>query len=57
MTLIQTPVPPIESMTNLTSSLETLYIVSPKPKALLIPLWFLDDLYEDLPPILPFISP
>jgi hypothetical protein len=50
MTPIQTPVPPIESMTNLTSSLETLHIISPKPEALPIPLWLLDDLYEDLPP-------
>jgi hypothetical protein len=50
MTLIQTPVPPIESMTNLTSSLETLHIISPEPKTLPIPPWFLDDLYKDLPP-------
>jgi hypothetical protein len=50
MTLIQTPAPPTESMINLTSSLEILHIISPEPEALPIPPWFLDDLYEDLPP-------
>jgi hypothetical protein len=50
MTLIQTPAPPIESMINLTPSLEILHIISPKPEALPIPPWFLDELYKDLPP-------
>jgi hypothetical protein len=50
VTLIQTPAPPIESMINLTPSLEILHIISPEPEALPIPPWFLDDLYEDLPP-------
>jgi hypothetical protein len=50
LTLIQTPTPPTESMVDLTSSLEILHIISPKPKALLIPLWFLDDLSKYLPP-------
>jgi hypothetical protein len=50
MALIQTPVPPIESRINLTPSLEILHIVSPEPESLPIPPWFLDDLYEDLPP-------
>jgi hypothetical protein len=44
------PYAPTESMVDLTSSLEILHIISPKPKALLIPLWFLDDLSEYLPP-------
>jgi hypothetical protein len=50
VTLIQTPAPAIESMINLTPSLEILHIISPKLEALPIPPWFLDDLYEDLPP-------
>jgi hypothetical protein len=50
MALIQTPAPPIESMVDLTSPLEVLHIIYPEPKALPIPLWFLDDLSEDLPP-------
>ena len=50
MTLIQSPAPPIESMINLTPSLEILHIIFPEPKALPIPPWFLDELYEDLPP-------
>jgi hypothetical protein len=50
MTLIQTPAPPIESRISLTPSLEILHIISPEPEALPIPPWFLDDLYEDLPP-------
>jgi hypothetical protein len=57
VTLSQTPAPPIESMINLTPSLEIIHIISPEPEELPIPPWFLDDLYEDLPPILPFISP
>jgi hypothetical protein len=50
MTLIQTPAPPIESRINLTLSPEILHIIYPEPEALPIPSWFLDDLYEDLPP-------
>jgi hypothetical protein len=57
VTLIQTLASPTESMINLTPSLEILHIISPEPKALPIPPWLLDDLYKDLPPILPFISP
>jgi hypothetical protein len=50
VTLIQAPAPPIESMINLTPSLEILQIISPELEALPIPPWFLNDLYEDLPP-------
>jgi hypothetical protein len=50
LTLIQTPVPPIESMINLTSPLDILHVNSPEPEALPLPPWFLDDLHEDLPP-------
>jgi hypothetical protein len=50
VTLIQTPAPPIESMINPTPSPEILHIISPEPEALPTPPWFLDDLYEDLPP-------
>ena len=50
VTVIQTPAPSIESMINLTPSLEILHIISPELEALPIPPWFLDDLYEDLPP-------
>jgi hypothetical protein len=53
LTLIQTPA---ESTVDLTSSLEIIHIISPKPEALPTPLWFLDDLSKDSPPILPFIS-
>jgi hypothetical protein len=37
-------------MINATPSPEILHIISPEPKALPIPPWFWDDLYEDLPP-------
>jgi hypothetical protein len=37
-------------MVDLTSPLEILCIIYPEPEALPIPLWFLDDLSEDLPP-------
>jgi hypothetical protein len=47
LTLIQTPT---ESMVDLTSSLEILHIISPEPKALMMPPWFFDDLSEDSPP-------
>jgi hypothetical protein len=50
LTLIQTPTPPTKSMVDLTSSLEILHIISPKLKALPMPPWFLDDLFEDSPP-------
>jgi hypothetical protein len=50
VTLIQTPTPPTESMINPTPSPEILHIISPEPEALPTPPWFLDDLYEDLPP-------
>jgi hypothetical protein len=50
VTLIQTPTPPTEFMINANPSLEILHIISPEPEALPTPPWFLDDLYEDLPP-------
>jgi hypothetical protein len=50
VTLIQTPTPPTESMINPTPSPDILHIISPEPEALPTPPWFLDDLYEDLPP-------
>jgi hypothetical protein len=50
LTLIQTPTPPTKSMVDLTSSLEILHIISPKPEALPTPPWFLDDLSKDSPP-------
>jgi hypothetical protein len=37
-------------MVDLTTPLEILHIISPEPKALPIPPWFLDDLSEDLLP-------
>jgi hypothetical protein len=37
-------------MVDLTSPLEILHIISPKPETLPIPPWFLDDLSKDLPP-------
>jgi hypothetical protein len=37
-------------MSNPTPSLDMVHIFSPEPEALLTPPWFLDDLYEDLPP-------
>jgi hypothetical protein len=57
MTLIQTPAPPTESMINLTSSLEVLHIISPEPEELPILSWFLDELFEDLPPNPPKLPP
>jgi hypothetical protein len=51
MVLIQNPTPPLtELVINLTPSPEVLHITSPEPEALPTPPWFLDDLYEDLPP-------
>jgi hypothetical protein len=53
MALIQnhTPPPPAESVNTLTPSLEVYsYPFSLEPEALPTPPWFLDDLYEDLPP-------
>jgi hypothetical protein len=47
LTLIQRPT---KSMVDLTSSLEILHLISPKPEALPTPSWFLDDLSEDSPP-------
>jgi hypothetical protein len=47
LTLLQRP---IESMVDLTLSLEILHVISPKPEALPMPPWFLDDLFKDSPP-------
>jgi hypothetical protein len=47
LTLLQRPT---ESIVDLTSSLEILHVISPEPKALPTPPWFLDDLSEDSPP-------
>jgi hypothetical protein len=38
-----------ETIIDLTSPLEDLHVISPEPKALPTPPWFLDDLSEDLP--------
>jgi hypothetical protein len=38
------------SIVDITSSLEALHVISPEPKALPTPPWFLDDLSEDSPP-------
>jgi hypothetical protein len=45
-----TPPPPAEPVSTLTPSLDMVHISSPEPEALPTPPWFLDDLYEDLPP-------
>jgi hypothetical protein len=52
MALIQnpTPPPPIEPVSTPTPSLDVVHIFSLEPEALPTPPWFLDDLYEDLPP-------
>jgi hypothetical protein len=38
-----------EVIINVTLPLKDLHVISPKPKALPTPPWFLDDVYEDLP--------
>jgi hypothetical protein len=52
LALIQnhTPPPPAEPVSTLTPSLDMVHIFSPEPEALPTPAWFLDDLYEELPP-------
>jgi hypothetical protein len=40
----------IESIVDLTSSLEVLRVISPEPEALPMSPWFLDDLSKDSPP-------
>jgi hypothetical protein len=47
LTLLQRPV---ETIIDITSSLEDLHVISPEPEALPTPPWFLDDLSEDSPP-------
>jgi hypothetical protein len=47
LTLLQRPT---ELMVDLTSSLDILHLISPKPEALPMPSWFLDYLSEDSPP-------
>jgi hypothetical protein len=41
---------PAETIIDITSSLEDLHVISPEPKALPMPPWFLDDLSKDSPP-------
>jgi hypothetical protein len=41
---------PAEEIIAITSSLEALHVISPKPEALPTPPWFLDDVSEDSPP-------
>jgi hypothetical protein len=40
---------PAEAVIELTSPLANLHVISPEPKALPTPPWFLDDVSEDLP--------
>jgi hypothetical protein len=40
---------PTEAVIDLTSPLADLHVISPKPEALPMPPWFLDDVSEDLP--------
>jgi hypothetical protein len=40
---------PAEAIIDISSSLEDLHVISPKPEALPMPPWFLDDVSEDLP--------
>ena len=40
---------PTEAIIDITSSLEDLHVISPKPEALPTPPWFLNDVSEDLP--------
>jgi hypothetical protein len=42
--------PPLEPVSTLTPSLDMVHIFSPELEALPTPPWFLDDLYEELPP-------
>jgi hypothetical protein len=55
LALIQnhTPSPTVELVNSLTPSLDMVHIFSPEPEALPTRPWFLDDLYEDLPPNTP----
>jgi hypothetical protein len=52
LALIQnpTPPPPAAPVSTPTPSLNVVHIFSLEPKAIPTPPWFLDDLYEDLPP-------
>jgi hypothetical protein len=45
-----TPPPPTDLINTLTPSIDMVHIFSPEPKALHSPPWFLDYLYEELPP-------
>jgi hypothetical protein len=47
LTLLQWPV---ETISDITSSLEDLHVISPEIKALPMPPWFLYDLSKDSPP-------
>jgi hypothetical protein len=40
---------PAEAIIDITSSLEDLHVISPEPKVLPTPPWFLNDVSEDLP--------
>jgi hypothetical protein len=52
LALIQNPTPPslAEPMSTPTPSLDVVHLFSQELEALSTPPWFLDDLYEDLPP-------
>jgi hypothetical protein len=39
---------PAEAILDITSSLEDLHVISSEPKALLMPPWFFNDIFEDL---------
>jgi hypothetical protein len=41
---------PAKSIVDLTASLEVLHVISPEPKALPMPPWFLDEFSKDSPP-------
>jgi hypothetical protein len=41
---------PVESIIDITLSLEDIHVISPEPKALPTPPWFLNDLSEDSSP-------
>jgi hypothetical protein len=40
---------PTEAIIDINSSLEDLHVISPEPKALPTPPWFLDDISKDVP--------
>jgi hypothetical protein len=53
ITLIQDPMttsPPMMQVTPPIPYLDTIHITSPKPESLPTPQWFMDKLFEDIPP-------